>query len=45
MVVVEMILVFVIVVSGCGRDGISVVVVSGCGRDGISVCGSGEWLW
>ena len=41
MVVVEMILVFVIVVSGCGRDGISVVVVSGCGRDGISVCGSG----
>ena len=41
MVVVKMILVFVIVVSGCGRDGISVVVVSGCGRDGISVCGSG----
>ena len=38
MVVVEMVLVFVIVVSGCGRDGISVVVVSGCGRDGISMC-------
>ena len=42
MVVVEMVL--VLVVSGCGRDGISVVVVSGCGRDGISVCGSGYWL-
>ena len=38
---VEMILVFVVVVSGCGRDGISVVVVTGCGRDGISVLGSG----
>ena len=36
-----LVLVFVVVVSGCGRDGISVVVVSGCGRDGISVCGSG----
>ena len=32
---------FVVVVSGCGRDGISVVVVSGCGRDGISGYGSG----
>ena len=41
MFVVEMILVFVVVVSGCGRDGISVVVVTGCGRDGISVLGSG----
>ena len=41
MVVVEMVLVLVVVVSGCGRDGISVVVVSGCGRDGISVCVSG----
>ena len=39
MIVAKMVLVFV--VSGCGRDGISVVVVSGCGRDGISVCGSG----
>ena len=34
MVVVEMVL--VVVVSGCGRDGISAVVVSGCGRNGIS---------
>ena len=41
MVVVEMVLVFVVVVSGCGRDGINVVVVSGRGWDGISVCGSG----
>ena len=32
-----MVLVFVVVVCGCGRDGISVVVVSGCGRDGIIV--------
>ena len=39
MVVVEMVLVFVVVVSGCGRDGINVVVVSGRGWDGISVCG------
>ena len=39
MVVGEMVLVCVVVVGCCGRDGISVVVVSGCGRDGIS--GSG----
>ena len=42
---VEMVLMFKVVISGCGRDGISVVVVNGCGRDGISVCGSGLWLW
>ena len=38
---VKMVLMFMVVVSGCGRDGISVVVVIGRGRDGISVCGSG----
>ena len=38
---VEMVSVFVVVVIGCGRDGISVVVVSGCGRDGINVYGRG----